>query len=703
LHQRGPLAAWADLHAIPTEAAAALADDLTRAAHLLTLTDPPALLTNVLHSRLGSLPHWQERITARQAAPAMRPLLRNHWPPPDLPDEGQIRTFLGHAGPVWSVAVSPDGASLTTIGPDGMARGLNPGKGGSLHVDVRGRGRFRALAAAPDGTWLATGGNGRRVHVWPVGRVTAARAVIGPVGNPVRGFTTAVQALAISPDGHRIAVATTEETIQAPDSNRLTPTAEGTVEVWDVRTERVVATTSDRQYRKVTRVAIAPDGTWLAVGGHDGVTLMSMDLRVKVETRGVSSGRPVTALAIAPNGSWVVSGEQDGTLQFWDEETLVAITRIAGHDGPVTAVAVAPDATWLASGGEDGTVRLWDLESEEPRARAVYVGHTGPVNSLTIAPDGGWLASAGVDGTVRIWKPGVPGQARDMSRSGWIDKVDVIAGGRWLVTVHRDGRVLLWNPETGRWIWVLRARPREEVGAVVVAQDGSWYATAHRPSRKVELWDRETGTRTARLDVTSDAMAIAPDGTWLAIADGNGAVQLWDRATGARTASLSGGNRRVTTVAIAPDGKWLAAVAHVGRAGERRDESTLKVFDVASGRCTQEIHCAQKLTGVAIAPDGRWLATSGADGVVSVWDPLTGELTASFTDPDGPVGSLAISPDGAWIATAGSMLRVWDRDAGRTVAAVRAETPLTSCAWMPDGRGLVAAGERGLHSYEFRP
>ncbi|MEU1123721.1 NB-ARC domain-containing protein [Streptomyces sp. NPDC005899] len=56
LHQHGPMAAWADLFDVPTQHAARLADDLTRAAHLLTPTNPPELLTNVLHSRLVSLP-----------------------------------------------------------------------------------------------------------------------------------------------------------------------------------------------------------------------------------------------------------------------------------------------------------------------------------------------------------------------------------------------------------------------------------------------------------------------------------------------------------------------------------------------------------------------------------------------------------------------------------------------------------------------
>ncbi|MFD0144099.1 MULTISPECIES: WD40 repeat domain-containing protein [unclassified Streptomyces] len=88
---------------------------------------------------------------------------------------------------------------------------------------------------------------------------------------------------------------------------------------------------------------------------------------------------------------------------------------------------------------------------------------------------------------------------------------------------------------------------------------------------------------------------------------------------------------------------------------------------------------------------------------MSCWDPRTGALLSGSTDPDGRVDGLAVSPDGRWTATAGRMLRVRDAATGRTVAAVRSETALSSCAWPPDGRGLVAAGERGLHSFEFPP
>ena len=50
------------------------------------------------------------------------------------------------------------------------------------------------------------------------------------------------------------------------------------------------------------------------------------------------------------------------------------------------------------------------------------------------------------------------------------------------------------------------------------------------------------------------AVAIAPDGSWLASGHEDGSVRIWDRATGQERAVLTGQAEAVTAVAIAPDG-----------------------------------------------------------------------------------------------------------------------------------------------------
>ncbi|MGW0735582.1 NB-ARC domain-containing protein [Streptomyces sp. NPDC002851] len=121
---------------------------------------------------------------------------------------------------------------------------------------------------------------------------------------------------------------------------------------------------------------------------------------------------------------------------------------------------------------------------------------------------------------------------------------------------------------------------------------------------------------------------------------------------------LTGHADAVTSVAISPDNTWLASADPDGM---------VRIWDRVSGKCTATFDSRTNAVLLEISPDGTWLASSGDDRTVRLWDRASGECTATLIGHTNDVVSLEISPDGTWLATGdvGGTVRVWDRASGQ--------------------------------------
>ncbi|MFE4599564.1 hypothetical protein ACFRKE_01760 [Kitasatospora indigofera] len=80
---------------------------------------------------------------------------------------------------------------------------------------------------------------------------------------------------------------------------------------------------------------------------------------------------------------------------------------------------------------------------------------------------------------------------------------------------------------------------------------------------------------------------------------------MWDCVTEAWTAESAVHTDRVEAVAISPDGNWIASCGRDGRLG---------VWERASGSATAFVRTDSSLTCCSWAPDGTALATGGQAG-----------------------------------------------------------------------------------------
>ncbi|MEH1168986.1 NB-ARC domain-containing protein [Micromonospora sp. CPCC 205539] len=450
-------------------------------------------------------------------------------------------------------------------------------------------------------------------------------------------------------------------------------------------------------------VVVAPDGTWLATAGGDGVVRIwdAVAGQERVQLTGRIRGLSPTQMAIAPDGSWLATAGYNGTIRTWDAVTGRERAVLTGHAGPVSVVVIAPDGTWLATAGRDGTARIWDAVTG--RERAVLTGHAGPVSVVVIAPDGTWLATAGRDGTARIWDA-VTGRERAML-NGQLNaysspRMAIAPDGTWLATAGRDGRVRIWDAATGRE----RARLIGHTGLVsmvVIAPDGTWFATAGSEGGKLEgvgddtvrIWDTLTGRERTLLTGHVGAVSvvvIAPDGSWLATAGPDGTVRIWDPISGQESARLAGHTRDVTAMVVSPDGSWLATA---GRDG------TVRIWDASADGRSQTTGHVGRLRAMTVAPNGTWLVTAGRDGSVRIWDATSGRERAALTGhPSGFSQSpMVIAPDGTWLATTGrdGAVRIWNPVSGQEHARLAGHTSVDAMVVAQDGTWLATAGRAG--------
>ncbi len=273
----------------------------------------------------------------------------------------------------------------------------------------------RGLSYAPDGRFLASGGEDNRAYLWDL-----------TTGESVAEFehSSGVERLSFN-----------------PRSGLLTcGTADGELVVWDRNLPSTPHVQTRAHQSAIRDLAHSPDGKFLASLSWQGEvrfwlpdSLVDRGRFQPAESQGTALTFPgsVSRIALAcldgkvrlmdlrslevgnflPNRSllsiaahkdcWLAAGCTSGAIVLWNLQTPGTLPPLEGHSGPVYALACTPDGKSLLSGGADGTVRVWDVESGQQRQ--CYRWHQSWVTCVAVAPDGMTAAAGSEDATVVVW------------------------------------------------------------------------------------------------------------------------------------------------------------------------------------------------------------------------------------------------------------------------------------------------------------
>jgi WD40 repeat protein len=569
----------------------------------------------------------------------------------------------------FAVAFNPDDRSFAWAGGGNLfylnpRRVVEPGEAavcefpsGKVRFRLRGHGHLvLALAYSPDGKRVATASTDKTVKLW--------NAETGTLQATLKGHAAGVNAVSWNPDGRRLA----------------SGSSDGTIKLWDATTLKEIASFKghedvhknhgDVQYtiewwRGVSTLSWDQAGRRLASASNDGtVKLWDEDLaKPLIIPSGQHNLRPGKPAAWSPDGARVACGYSDTQVHIHDATTGKRL-HVLESLSYVRVVAFSPDGRRLAGGGENGVLRLWDAHTG--KRLLDLLGHENPVTGLSFSPDSRRLLSCGLDGTVKLWNTehDPPGRA--------------IPDG--------DGQIaaLSFTPDGTRF---RAANPHFNTPA-----GGPFH---------FRTWDSATGKLLDRFEVgvTSQPawprgdFAFSPDARLLLAPprDDDKIAAIWDAQSGKQIVAFRGHSNIVTAAAFSPKGDLVASAARKGK----EPAWEIKLWDAKSGAEIRTFTSVPYgIQALAFSLDGRKLA-SGGMGAATVWETTNGKLLRHMGGKIGMVMHLTFHPDGVRLAAADYKLgsvHVWNADTGEE----RIELPgagATSCVgYSPDGRRLAAMG-----------
>jgi serine/threonine protein kinase/WD40 repeat protein len=436
-----------------------------------------------------------------------------------------------------ALALSPDGKSVATMGPEAEVRLYSVGKDAEPIVLGKLDVRICALDFHPDGQSLAAGGR-LTGAVWDL----KSRAELLRIHAPEGGLWD----LAYSPDGQLLAGACNDRLLR----------------LWDSRSGRVIASIPSECGGVCLALAFAPAGDRVAVSGNSAEVFAiegRNECRVyappKYPIGGLAFDRAKPALYACGYHevrAWKLNESNANILRFTDRIVNALMIRAAPNARELALAFVPYQET---KGDSDYSISVWAIDN--PMMQRRLEGPRQGIVDCAFDPSGAHFAAASQDGGLYLWEfeTGALRYRVDLPGITAVRFLDsnqlVVAAGNRLVLLAADAGAVR-REETFPSIAAAFVITPDQREALVCTKDG----TIHQ----VRLPDllREQ-SRMVVDHPTNLAMEISPDGKLVAVTTQAGNRNLLiDPRTLELLAKLPDNDKRIVCLAFDHDGRYFS-------------------------------------------------------------------------------------------------------------------------------------------------
>lgn len=178
----------------------------------------------------------------------------------------------------------------------------------------------------------------------------------------------------------------------------LTASHDGTVKMWDVRTDTCVATVG-RCPSAVLCLEYDDSTGILAAAGRDAVANI-WDIRAGRQLHKLL-GHTKWIRSLRMVGDTLVTGSDDWTARMWSVSRGTCDAVLACHAGPILAVEYSVADKGIITGSTDGLLRLWENEEGGIRCVKNVTIHSAPILSINAGES--WLGIGAADNSMSLF------------------------------------------------------------------------------------------------------------------------------------------------------------------------------------------------------------------------------------------------------------------------------------------------------------